>query len=90
MLFGNILMIDSGSFSGIIYLFGGDNGGNPMDTVEAYDPANDSWQTGLAPIPTERQAHDLAVVNGVIYAIGGIGGGIDGLTTNEAYTPPAP
>jgi len=54
-------------------------------TVEAYNPATNTWTT-KAPMPTPRQGHAVAVVNGRIYAIGGWGGWPD-LSTVEVYDP---
>jgi len=46
----------------------------------------DSWST-QAPLPTGRHAHGVAVVNGVIYAIGGQSYAAEFETANEAYDP---
>jgi hypothetical protein len=56
-----------------IYLFYA--GSHPMDRSEQhpgqlYDPVSDSWAAGLAK-PTFRDSYGLAVVNDLIYAIGG-------------------
>jgi N-acetylneuraminic acid mutarotase len=55
-----------------------------LSTVEAYDPATDTWTT-KAPMPTARQGLAAAVVNGSLYAIGGYNGSY--LSTVESYTP---
>ena len=52
--------------------------------MEEYDPVTDDWTT-KASMPTSRTAVASAV-NGVIYVIGGIGGGSI-LSTVEAYDP---
>ena len=73
----------------IIYAIGGVKNawvGPDLSTVEAYDPATDSW-TKKADMPTGRDYLSTSVVNGIIYAIGG---GIVGwrvLTAVEAYDP---
>ena len=54
-------------------------------TVEAYDPAANSWTT-KAPMPTPRYGMTVSVVNGLIYAIGGWGGWPE-LSTVEVYNP---
>jgi N-acetylneuraminic acid mutarotase len=67
---------------GRIYVIGGYNG-SPLKTVEAYDPATDTWSR-VADMPTARS--QLAAVVGLdrrIYAIGGFNGG--DLSTVEAY-----
>ncbi len=54
-------------------------------TVEAYDPATDTWTT-RAPMPTPRSDFVVGVIDGIIYAIGGWSS--DTLvTTVEAYDP---
>jgi N-acetylneuraminic acid mutarotase len=56
--------------NGKIYLVGGaDEAGNPLPTVEEYDPVTDTW-TEKAPMPTARVTA-TSVVDGKIYAIGG-------------------
>jgi N-acetylneuraminic acid mutarotase len=70
---------------GRIYAIGGDNGNNSLNTVEEYDPQQDSW-TVKSPMPTSRMGLGANSVNGRIYAIGGY----DGLTflgTVEEYNP---
>src|SRR5258708_6096591 len=64
---------------------GGTNRG-PSATVEAYDPATDTW-TSKAAMPTARWELGVAVVNGIIYAVGGQDAEPNGLTTVEAYDP---
>lgn len=75
---------------GRIYAIGGDNASS-LDTVEAYDPATNTWSR-MAPMPTPRG--ELAAATGAdgrIYAIGGASliGGVIGasLNTVEAYDP---
>jgi N-acetylneuraminic acid mutarotase len=55
-----------------------------LTTVEAYDAVSDTWST-KASMPSPRRGLGTAVVNGVIYAIGGITG--SPLGTVEAYDP---
>lgn len=60
---------------GIIYVIGGlgmktQQTDVDIKTVEAYDPATDTW-TQIADMPTARSALSTSVVNGQIYAIGG-------------------
>jgi N-acetylneuraminic acid mutarotase len=67
--------------------------------TQVYDPLNDSWTFG-ARIPTSRLSFAVAVVNDVLYAIGGYtdtypdspysvpyGPSVTPYTTNEQYTP---
>jgi N-acetylneuraminic acid mutarotase len=74
---------------GKLYAIGGDdasNPPNPLSSVEAYDPATNTW-TSRAAMPIARGA--LAAVlgpNGLIYAIGGQDGGGYILPDVEAYS----
>jgi len=71
--------------NGILYAVGGGNESGVLGTVEAYDPASDTWST-KASIPTARYEFGTSVVNGVIYAVGGHNtAGL--LGTVEAYDP---
>jgi N-acetylneuraminic acid mutarotase len=78
---------------GIIYAVGGnDAGGHPLNTVEAYHPATNTWTPGLASMPTARSQFAMGVVNGVLYAAGGntgVGFTDPGtlVSTLEAYNP---
>jgi N-acetylneuraminic acid mutarotase len=82
---------------GIIYAIGGCEVEPGVDrdisTVEAYDPAKDTW-TRKADMPTARALSAIAVVDGIIYVIGGAfddnyldGVNVDILSTVEAYDP---
>ena len=74
---------------GRIYVIGGsipvDNEFRPLSTVEAYDPATDTW-TRKSDMPTPRGFLSTSLVNGKIYAIGGWDG-INPISTVEAYGP---
>jgi N-acetylneuraminic acid mutarotase len=63
---------------GKIYAIGGSkgtiNGFVAFNTVEAYDPATDTWEQRTS-IPTARTMFSTSVVNGKVYAIGGMNGG---------------
>jgi N-acetylneuraminic acid mutarotase len=81
--------------NGLLYAIGGQGcpAGTPppcsqaLATVEAYDPATDTWTT-KASMPTPRWGHGVAVVNGIIYAVGGTPTeNVHGLNTVEAYDP---
>lgn len=86
------------SLNGLIYAVGGAlGGGDPsspqnqrrLANVESYDPASNTWTTRL-PMPTKREGLAVAVVNGVMYAIGGDSSDFLGATptnVNEAYVP---
>jgi N-acetylneuraminic acid mutarotase len=69
-----------------IYVVGGSGGfGVGLDQNYAYDPTANSW-TAAASMPTARYGPTVAVVDDVLYAIGG-GKGFSALATNEQYTP---
>ena len=63
----------------------------PLGTVEAYDPATNTWTT-RAPMPIARRGLGVGVVNGALYAFGGyveMPGGFDDQrgATVEVYDP---
>ena len=71
--------------NGKLYAIGGYNG-NPLPTVEEYDPATNTWTT-RAPMPTARSDLGVAAAgNGKLYAIGGSNGS-SRLATVEEYDP---
>jgi RNA polymerase sigma factor (sigma-70 family) len=80
--------------NGKIYIIGGDPkliGGDPNifagNSVEEYDPINETW-VRKASIPTIRDLLSTSVVNGKIYAIGGSGQWPDAnLPSVEEYDP---
>ena len=78
--------------NGKIYAIGGATdvsaGGRPFSTVEVYDPATDTW-TQKADMPTARRSLPAAVVNEIIYVIGGSVpfGNRESLPIVEAYDP---
>ena len=76
---------------GIIYAIGGTTDSLipvvTMPTVEAYDPATNTW-IKKADMPTARGWLSTSVVDGIIYAIGGmVDSTFVGVSTVEAYDP---
>ena len=71
-----------------IYVIGGGQGFEGIDSTQVYDPHTDTWTLG-APMPTARLGLTVAVVNDQIYAIAGMRSAIfsPALTVNEQYTP---
>ena len=59
--------------------------GTPLATMEAYDVDTGLW-SARAPMPTARSFFGVAVVDGIIYAVGG-GDASGNLATVEAYNP---
>ena len=74
-----------------LYAIGGEfnqcfeSSGTPLAVMEAYDLDTGAWSTS-APMPTPRSGFGVAVVDGIIYAIGG-GNTSGNLDTVEAYEP---
>jgi len=68
-----------------IYLIGGSSGLNQI-----YNPNSDNWTTGVS-IPTPRNNLAIAVVNDMLYAIGGSNtaypSALNILADNDQYTP---
>lgn len=81
-----------GVAGGTLYAVGGEAGAfgtlHALGTVEAYDPATDTWVSRAA-MPTARADLGVAVVNGQIYAAGGRGSVArsDVVRTMEVYDP---
>ncbi len=77
------------ALNGLLYVVGGDDqcrgGFQVIGAVEAYDPVSNSWST-KASMPTARSYPGVAVVNGVLYVLGGAFGN-DTVPTVEAYDP---
>ena len=53
--------------------------------MERYDPVTDTW-TCLAPMSTRRSTHDVAVIDGMLFAVGG-NDGSSSLNSTEKYDP---
>ena len=71
-----------------IYVFGGTpDGFAGTNITQVYDPENDTWTFGVS-MPTARGWLAVAVVNDMLYAIGGSPGFmLPFITENEQYTP---
>jgi len=50
---------------------GGASPAGDSGVTERYDPAADTWQTDLAPMPTPRHGLGVVAVGGAIYVLGG-------------------
>jgi hypothetical protein len=55
----------------VYYIAGVDGSGDPQTNVWRYDPATNSWVTGLAPLPVAMSAHSATAYNGKIYVFPG-------------------
>ena len=80
----------AGVINGELYVIGGDTSGNSRHrhyfrTLEAYDPATDTWTT-KAPMPEARTRLAVAVIGGILYVVGG--DNTNGIRKSvEAYDP---
>ncbi|OWK02460.1 KLHL18 [Cervus elaphus hippelaphus] len=74
------------SIAGLIYAVGGLNSaGDSLNVVEVFDPVANRWEK-CHPMSTARSRVGVAVVNGLLYAIGGYDGQLR-LSTVEVYNP---
>jgi len=73
------------SFEGRMFLFGGTDGSQYLDSVYIYDPQQDEWHPG-SPMPTARAYAGAAEAGGKIYVIGGWDGE-KAVGVNEVYVP---
>ncbi len=73
------------TFEGQLFLFGGWNGKNVVDSVYRYDPSLDQWFP-CAPMPTARMNASAIVLGKKLHVIGG-SDGEKSLTKNEGYMP---
>ncbi|GIK55745.1 MAG: hypothetical protein HND44_03145 [Chloroflexi bacterium] len=64
------LALSDGSF---LYLLGGWDGENYLDTAYRYDPVQDRWQP-LPPLPSARAYLAGGTLFGILYAVGGYNG----------------
>jgi hypothetical protein len=71
----------------IIVAGGRDAAGEPLDSVESFDPGTGSW-TGEAPLPTPRVRGQVApLVGGGALLLGGLGPRGEVIETIDAYRP---
>ncbi|XP_010216328.1 PREDICTED: kelch-like protein 18, partial [Tinamus guttatus] len=74
------------SIAGLIYAVGGLNSaGDSLNVVEVFDPVANRWER-CQPMATARSRVGVAVLNGLLYAIGGYDGQLR-LSTVEVYDP---
>jgi N-acetylneuraminic acid mutarotase len=71
---------------GLIYAIGGHDGSNYVDTVEVYDPADDTWEELTTSMPAARAGMGVDVIDGKIYAAGGRSNAA-AVTTLESFVP---
>ena len=73
------------SYEGQIFLFGGWDGKNVLDSVYRYDPSLDKWFEGES-MPTPRMNASASVLNGQILVVGGTDNE-NILSTSESFSP---
>ena len=89
VLFPPQVQFTSEAIEGRIFLAGGWDGvaAKPVATLDAYDPASDSW-TSLASMPTPRLGAVSGVIDGQLLVAGGVGvWNGPALGTLETYDP---
>jgi N-acetylneuraminic acid mutarotase len=76
------------TLDGKIYVIGGATDLNVLSAVEVYDPVTDTWDTTKANMSGSRWGLSANVVDGKIYAIGGVEGASGpALSKVEVYDP---
>jgi DNA-binding CsgD family transcriptional regulator/N-acetylneuraminic acid mutarotase len=73
------------AFDGELYVFGGWDGKNYLNTVYSYDPTDDAWHE-RTPMPTARAFCGVVEAGGRIFVIGGINDN-NNVDANEIYSP---
>lgn len=68
-----------------IYICGGFNGQECLNTAEYYNPSTNHW-TLITPMRNRRSGVGVIAYNGMIYALGGFNG-ITRMNTGERYSP---
>jgi serine/threonine protein kinase/N-acetylneuraminic acid mutarotase len=67
-------MAGAASDGDVVYVLGGTSGNADLATVEAYDPAADTW-TSLSELPGRRSDFGVAYADGRLVVAGGMSGG---------------
>ena len=67
-------MLGAASDGKVVYAVGGTDGAADLPTVEAYDPAADSW-TSLPALPQPRSDLGVAIADARLVAVGGLSAG---------------
>ena len=67
-------LLSAASDGKLVYAVGGTDGTADLTTVEAYDPAADTWTT-LPALPEARSDLGVAFADGRLVAVGGVSGG---------------
>lgn len=73
------------TLNGLIFIVGGFNGTECLQSVECYSPANDQWNN-IVSMRHRRSGVSIISHHGCIYAFGGFNG-ISRLSSGEKYDP---
>jgi DNA-binding CsgD family transcriptional regulator/N-acetylneuraminic acid mutarotase len=73
------------AYEGSLYLFGGWDGSNYLDTVFSYNSDQDTWEK-MSSMPSPRAGAGVVVMTGKIYVLGGFDGE-HALDENQLYFP---
>ena len=68
-------MLGAASDGKLVYALGGTNGTSDLATVEAYDPAANTWTTPAASFPGARSDFGVAIADGRLVVVGGMSAG---------------
>jgi Kelch motif/Abnormal spindle-like microcephaly-assoc'd, ASPM-SPD-2-Hydin len=75
----------AGVIAGLLYIVGGsDSEGNPLTANEAYNPITDSW-TAATEMTVAEDGAGVAVVNNVLFVVGG--GNPGNLANTQLFNP---
>jgi serine/threonine protein kinase/N-acetylneuraminic acid mutarotase len=67
-------LVGAASDGKLVYVLGGTNGNSDLGTVEAYDPAADTW-ANVPELPGRRTDFGVAVTDGRLVVVGGVSAG---------------
>ena len=67
-----------------VYICGGFNGSLRVRTVDVYEPVKDVWTT-VQPMEARRSTLGAAVLDGMVYAVGGFDGSTGQLNLLDKY-----
>ncbi|XP_052239965.1 kelch-like protein 2 [Dreissena polymorpha] len=71
----------------VILVIGGDKGREVFSSVDCFDIKGDRWHQQLAVFPSKRSRCGVAVVNGMVYVVGGLDERLRTLSTVVMYDP---
>jgi N-acetylneuraminic acid mutarotase len=76
--------------NGVFFVAGGEDGsGSAKLTVDAYNPATNTWTTKGGLLPEPQGGMGSGVISGKLYAVGGSGPASSATTILRSYDPTA-